>query len=269
MSTYVVGDLQGCLDPLLCLLKDVDFNTATDNLWVVGDIVNRGPQSLDTLRYIYSMGDCAQIVLGNHDLNLLAVAEGIRKEHSSDTLSDILNAPDRDILLQWLRQQPLIHRNLDLNATMVHAGIAPQWSLQKAATLAREVEHALQSADYRNFLNDMYGNEPACWSDELVGTTRLKVITNYLTRMRFCRPDGALDLISKTDQSELGDAYEPWFTHNGQWRDDGLLLFGHWAALDGDCGIENIHALDTGCVWGRKLTMLRIEDRALFSCRCA
>lgn len=268
MSTYVVGDLQGCLDPLLCLLKEVDFNPARDQLWLVGDIINRGPRSLDTLRYVYSMRDRTRIVLGNHDLNLLAVAAGIRREHSSDTLSEILRAPDADILLAWLRKQPLLYHCEKFNATMVHAGIAPQWDIPRAAQLAREVEEVLQGPDYRAFLTDMYGNEPARWNDSLTGTTRLRVITNYLTRMRFCHPDGSLDLVSKTDSSEMGDEYRPWFEHPGKWQNQGTLLFGHWAALDGKCAGENIYALDTGCVWGRKLTAIRLEDKVLFNCQC-
>ena len=195
MAIYAVGDIQGCLQPLKRLLKQVDFDPAEDTLWSVGDAVNRGPKCLKTLRFLYKMRDNLVMVLGNHDLHLLAVAYGARAPSRSDTFDKILEAPDRDELLDWLRHRPLIHH--EYGHTLVHAGIPPQWSLAEAIARAHEVEDVLRSEDCVEFLTHMYGNEPAVWSDELEGMERLRVITNYLTRMRYCTKTGVLELQSK------------------------------------------------------------------------
>ncbi|MFT5482496.1 MAG: bis(5'-nucleosyl)-tetraphosphatase (symmetrical) [Halieaceae bacterium] len=269
MASYAVGDLQGCLEPLLCLLSEVKFDESRDELWLAGDLVNRGPSSLETLRFVFSLRSRVRMVLGNHDLNLLAIAEGVGLQHPSDTLEDILAAPDRDILLNWLREQPLLYHDPILDYTMVHAGIPPQWSVERAAELAAEVEVVLRGPDYLEFLNTMYGNQPSRWDEELSGTTRLRVITNYLTRMRFCSEEGEVDLDSKTSVSSRGPDFQPWFSHPQRMTRGQPLIFGHWAALNGICAEGDVYALDTGCVWGRSLTMMRLEDKQIFSCSCA
>ncbi len=267
MSTYVVGDLQGCLEPLKCLLEAVKFKRGRDVLWSVGDVVNRGPDSLATLRYLYRMRDDLVLVLGNHDLHLLAVAAGVRNASSTDTLDEILAAPDREELLRWLLRQPLLHR--EHGYTMVHAGIPPQWSVKKAARYAREVEVVLQSEQCVEFLRSMYGNEPAVWSDDLRGMERLRVITNYLTRMRYCTSEGWLDLESKGPEPPAnGKRVSAWFSHpNRQWAGK-RIIFGHWAALQGRTDNADVIGLDTGCVWGGSLSMFELDTGARTHCDC-
>jgi bis(5'-nucleosyl)-tetraphosphatase (symmetrical) len=266
MSTYVVGDLQGCLQPLLNLLDQVNFNPKHDILWCTGDLVNRGPESLNTLRYIHSLDKACITVLGNHDLHLLAIAYGNASLKPSDTLQEILDAPDADTLLHWLRHQPLLHH--EHNYTLVHAGIAPQWSILQAKAYAQEVEHVLQSDNFADFLCQMYGNEPAIWQDALTGFDRLRVITNYFTRMRFCDADGKLDLINKKGLVQAKQGIYPWFNTPQRIAINDKILFGHWAALMGKTNTKNIYALDTGCVWGQRLSLLRLEDQQIFSCAC-
>ncbi len=267
MSTYAVGDLQGCLEPLKCLLEAVKFKRGRDVLWSVGDIVNRGPESLETLRYLYRMRDSLVVVLGNHDLHLLAVAAGVRKASRSDTLDEILSAPDREELLNWLLHQPLLHR--EHGYTMVHAGIPPQWSVKKAGRYAREVEDVLQSKDCVTFLRAMYGNEPAVWSDDLRGMERLRVITNYLTRMRYCTREGWLDLESKGPEPPAnGKRVSAWFSHAGRLTADDRIIFGHWAALEGRTDTANAIGLDTGCVWGGSLSLFELETGGRTHCDC-
>ena len=264
MATYVVGDVQGCLDPLRCLLEQVHFDPARDTLWSVGDIVNRGPQCLESLRFFYGLRDSLVMVLGNHDLHLLAVAAGARKPSRSDTLDAILAAPDREELLNWLLYRPLIHHEFD--HTLVHAGIPPQWTVQEAIGYAREVESALRSPNCAEFLRNMYGNRPAVWSDDLTGMTRLRVITNYLTRMRYCTKKGVLDLQSKGTRplpgvAEVGDKkVSAWFSHKQRKTRKDRIIFGHWAALQGRTDTPYAIGLDTGCVWGGQLTAFRLED---------
>ena len=265
MSTYAVGDIQGCFEPLKCLLQSVKFNPQKDKLWAAGDVVNRGPHSLQTLRFLYQIRDSVKLVLGNHDLHLLAVAEGIRRPNTSDTFVEIMQAPDRHQLLDWLRHQPLIFKQADW--LMVHAGIPPNWSIQQSLDRAREVEQILQSDAYRSFLHDMYGNKPSQWSDDLTGTTRARMITNYFTRMRFCTADGTLHFDSKTAKSP-GAKFLPWFEHEKKIKIKESILFGHWAALEGKVSQNNIYPLDTGCVWGRQLSMFRIDDHRWFRCQC-
>lgn len=269
MATYAVGDIQGCYQPLQCLLDDANFKAGRDQLWMVGDLVNRGPQSLEVLRFAKSLGDSARVVLGNHDLHLLAVAAGVQKVRSKDTFEEILAASDRKSLLDWLRQQRLFHHDEKLGYAMTHAGIPPGWSLAKTDKRAREVEQTLQSGQMKAFLEAMYGDEPAAWDKHLKGMPRLRVITNYLTRMRFCRADGTLDLQDKTHAVSTRNDYLPWFRHPNPQLQDQKILFGHWAALDGQVDVDNIFALDTGCVWGGKLTMMRLEDQRYFHCKCS
>jgi bis(5'-nucleosyl)-tetraphosphatase (symmetrical) len=265
MATYAIGDIQGCYDEMRRLLDTVDFDPAQDRLWLVGDLVNRGPQSPEVLRYLRGLGDRAIAVLGNHDLNLLVVAAGVRKPHRDDTLDALLAAPDRDELLDWLRRQRLMHA--DAGYAMVHAGLLPQWSIAQALTLAHEVETALQGPDYGEFLNCMYGNTPAQWRDDLSGYDRLRVIVNAMTRLRLCTPDGVMEFTHKTGLADAPAGYLPWFDVPGRASSDMPVLFGHWAAL-GLTLRADVLGLDSGCVWGRRLTAVRLEDRRVFQCGC-
>lgn len=269
MRTFAVGDIQGCLEPLKCLLDRVHFDPAKDRLWLVGDLVNRGPQSLETLRFLFSMRDCLTCVLGNHDLHLLAVAHNIERLKRNDTLQEILEAPDRADLLDWLRRQKLLHYDEQRDIAMVHAGIPPQWTLRKALRLAAEVEQALQDdARLLPFLDGMYGNDPACWDKDLHGIERLRVITNYLTRMRFCQPDGTLDLKSKEGVETAPPGFAPWFSYPHRRTHGQKIIFGHWAALEGRCNEAGLCALDTGCVWGGAMTLLNIDSGERHVCQC-
>lgn len=269
MSVYAVGDLQGCLQPLQCLLKEVAFDPAKDRLWLVGDLVNRGPQSLATLRFLYAMRDSLICVLGNHDLHLLAVAHNRERLKKADTLQEILDAPDRDELLNWLRQQPLLHYDAERDTLLVHAGIPPQWTLSKALKRAAEVQDALRD-DTRLplFLEGMYGNQPARWDKGLRGIERLRVITNYLTRMRFCSADGSLDLKSKEGLDSAPAGFAPWFSYANRKTRKHKIIFGHWAALEGRCSQPNLFALDSGCVWGGAMTLLNLDSGAKHLCHC-
>ncbi len=266
MATYAIGDIQGCLYSLRSLLQKADFNPQSDCLWVAGDMVNRGPDSLETLRFIQQIPN-TEIVLGNHDLHLLAAAHGHKTLSQKDTMHDVLEAPDAESILTWLQHQKLAHHCPKLNATMVHAGIPPIWNISQTLKYASEVESALQGRQAQTFFAALYGNTPECWKESLEGTERLRIITNYLTRMRFCTADGTLNLTTKTGRDTAPPGYTPWFDHPH--RCDGeTILFGHWASLQGETGKENIIALDTGCVWGGSLTMLRLEDKCKFSVPC-
>ncbi len=269
MAVYAVGDLQGCLEPLKCLLERVAFEPGKDTLWLVGDLVNRGPQSLETLRYLYAMRDSIVCVLGNHDLHLLAAGRNIERLKKGDTLREILEAPDAVVLLDWLRQQKLMHYDAERDIALVHAGIPPQWTLKKALRCAEEVEQALRDDNrFEPFLDGMYGNEPAKWDKDLQGVTRLRVITNYFTRMRFCTSDGKLDLKSKEGLDCAPAGYAPWFKHKERKTKGMGIIFGHWAALEGRCDEPGVYALDTGCVWGGAMTLLNVDTRALLRCEC-
>jgi bis(5'-nucleosyl)-tetraphosphatase (symmetrical) len=271
MAIYVVGDLQGCLRPLKCVLKKANFNWDKDKLWLVGDLVNRGPDSLKTLRYVYKHRDNVVSVLGNHDLHLLAVASGLHKRGRSDTFSKLLEAHDRDELLRWLRYRPMMHTQAGY--TMVHAGIPHIWTLQQTQDYAIEVEAALRGPEWRKFLARMYGNTPRRWNDALVGYPRLRTITNYLTRMRFVYPNGQLDLQSKGLTPNPGRKVAPWFSYPERETKNDKILFGHWAALNGQVEDKNLFALDTGCVWGNRLSMYRLgtEDKKdkWYHCDCS
>ena len=268
MATYVIGDLQGCLTPLVQLLKQINYHPEQDKLWFAGDLINRGEESLETLRFIKSLGSNATVVLGNHDLHLLAVSHGYGKLKRGDTLAEILTASDRDDLMDWLRNQPLFHYDEQLNTVMTHAGIPPCWDLKQTQALAQEVEDKLKSDSVDEFFAAMYGNKPDQWSDKLTGLDRLRTITNYLTRMRFCDENSKLDLESKEGINTATKGYAPWFNYPTKTPENCHIVFGHWAALEGKTQKENIHALDTGCVWGGSLTALRLEDRQRFSTPC-
>lgn len=269
MSTYAIGDVQGCFESLQCLLQKIQFDPQLDRLWLVGDLINRGPDSLATLRFLYSLRDSIEFVLGNHDLHFLAVAHGLRRQNPSDTLNAILTAPDKQQLIDWLMQGKLIHTDTELGFTMVHAGIPPQWSLHEAQIHAREVEACLQSRYSGDLLANMYGNSPKRWKNKLIGIERLRLITNYFTRMRFCTAEGELELESKENMAGAPEGYLPWFMHPERKTCEHNIVFGHWAALQGRVDAPNIFALDTGCVWGGELTALRLEDRLRISCSCA
>lgn len=268
MAVYAVGDIQGCLKPLKCLLKKVDFNPSRDTLWAVGDLVNRGPASLDTLRYLDQLDNAFLSVLGNHDLHLLACAHDRTRLRKSDTLLPILQAADRERLLGNLRQRPLAHFDAGRNIIMTHAGVPPIWNTEETCRYAAEVEAVLRCDEQLpGFLREMYGNEPAGWRPDLVGNTRLRTITNYLTRMRFCTPDGRLDMKSKEGPNQAPKGYLPWFQLPR--RDpDVQVVFGHWAALEGKVKVRGIHALDTGCVWGNELTLMNLDTGEKLRCKC-
>ncbi|MEC8442738.1 MAG: symmetrical bis(5'-nucleosyl)-tetraphosphatase [Pseudomonadota bacterium] len=264
MATYAIGDLQGCFEPLARLLHKVNFDASQDYLWFAGDLVNRGPASLECLRFIRNLGHRAKVVLGNHDLHLLAMAYGHSSAKRSDTLDQVLNAHDADDLLEWLRHQPLVHYDAARNWCMSHAGLPPMWSARKAQVLSQEVEFALHHTPDA-FFAQMYGNTPDLWDKHLTGADRLRVIVNYLTRMRFISKDGRLELTSKESVGSQPQGFLPWFEHPRRKAADTRLLFGHWAALQGKVETANVFALDTGCVWGGKLTALRLEDSQRFS----
>ncbi|MDE2594787.1 MAG: symmetrical bis(5'-nucleosyl)-tetraphosphatase [Burkholderiales bacterium] len=253
---YLVGDLQGCCRPLERLLQTLDFSPSRDKLYVLGDLVNRGPDSLGVLKQLRSLGDSAVSLLGNHDLHLLAVAHGVRKPHRSDTLDAILAADDREAWLEWLRQRPLAvwaHGWL-----MVHAGVVPQWDAAKTVALAREVEAMLRSQDLGDFLTQMYGNEPSRWSDDLTGVARWRCVVNCLTRVRFCQADGTMDFLTKEGLGATPAGYYPWFEVPGRLTEGVPIAFGHWSTL-GLINRDDLMALDTGCVWGGQLTAVRVD----------
>lgn len=259
MGTYAIGDLQGCYDALIQLLDRINFDSAGDILWFTGDLVNRGERSLDTLKFVRSLGDAAVTVLGNHDLHLLAVAAGRASARPGDTLDAILDAPDRDELLDWLRRRPLAHHDDELGYTMVHAGVAPQWTLAQTLALAAEVSARLAQPDWHEFMGTMYGNEPDRWSPALQGDARLRLIVNYLTRTRFCAPDGRLDFDHKGPPGTQPAPYLPWFVVPGRKTAAAHIVFGHWSALGAVSG-HNVYPLDSGCVWGGGLTALRLDE---------
>jgi bis(5'-nucleosyl)-tetraphosphatase (symmetrical) len=265
MTTFAIGDLQGCHSSLIRLLDSIEIASATAKIIFVGDLINRGPQSLSTLRTVYALKDTAKVLLGNHDLHLLAVAHGIRHSHNSDTVQEILDAPDRDELLAWLRRQPLAL--FDSGHLLVHAGVLPQWTLQQTLSLAREVETALQGPDWLDFLRHMYGNTPTQWSDALQGHDRLRCIVNALTRIRFCTADGTMEFATKEGSVAPESGYMPWFDVPGRKTADTPIVFGHWSTL-GLLQRPNLLGIDTGCVWGGKLTAVRLDDHAIFQVDC-
>ncbi|MEX2524147.1 MAG: symmetrical bis(5'-nucleosyl)-tetraphosphatase [Gammaproteobacteria bacterium] len=269
MAIYAIGDLQGCYSELIDLLGQIDFDGGSDRLWFTGDLVNRGPQSLECLRFVRQLGNRAVTVLGNHDLHLLAIAAGKMQPKAKDTIEDILAAQDREELLDWLRQQPLMHYDRAAGYLMVHAGLPPQWDTDTALELAAEVESVLQSNNAGEFYDNMYGNQPDLWSEELTGMDRLRFITNCFTRIRYCHEDGRLDLADKNPPGRQAGHLIPWFQFESRPTKTIPILFGHWASLPfGNIKSftpYNIYPLDTGCVWGRRLTAMRLEDGKMFS----
>ncbi len=259
MAVYAVGDIQGCFDELRMALDEVAFDPAADRLWFVGDLVNRGPKSLETLRFVRGLGDAAISVLGNHDLHLLAIASGNLKKAGKDTLGEVLEAPDREELLHWLRHCPLIHYDQHLDFALLHAGLPPQWSIAEAVGYAREVEAVLQSSDHIEYFDEMYGNKPKSWSEAHQGMQRYRFITNCFTRLRFCTADGILALKEKGPPgTQAKPEALPWFEHPHRASRDTRIVFGHWSTL-GYLAQHNVWALDSGCLWGGDLTMLRID----------
>jgi bis(5'-nucleosyl)-tetraphosphatase (symmetrical) len=261
MATYAIGDVQGCYDELDALLGTFDFDRKKDRLWFVGDLVNRGPKSLQVLRFVRGLGTRAVTVLGNHDLHLITQHAGFERKRKDDTFDDVLGAKDGDELVAWLRRRPMMH--VERGFAMVHAGLLPAWTIGKASKLAREVEKALQGRSYRDFLAHMYGSEPDRWSETLRGWDRLRVIVNAMTRMRFCTAQGKMEFATKGERPPRG--YRAWFKGR---KDEHTLVFGHWSTL----GLKlrpRLAGLDSGCVWGGALTAFRLEDRRVFQVACA
>ena len=267
MTDYAIGDIQGCYERLRDVLATVDFSPSRDRLWVAGDLINRGPSSLATLRYLEGLGDATKVVLGNHDLHLLAVALGGHSPKKKDTLHDILEAPDCDRLLHWLRQQKLCVHDADRNLVMTHAGLPHIWNVDQAVASAREVEAVIQGSDAGEYFSQMYGNKPERWCDTLTGMDRWRVITNYFTRMRFIAQDGSLELTAKESADTAPEGYAPWFSYPRQ--DDVQVIFGHWAAIEGDTGSDRFIGLDTGCVWGGALTLMNLNTGEKVHCDCS
>lgn len=265
MATYAIGDLQGCLGPLERLLSAIEFDRGRDQLWFVGDLVNRGPDSLGCLRFVQGLGDAAVCVLGNHDFHLLCVAAGVERSRKRDTLEPVLTAPDRESLLDWLRHRPLMH--VHGAHAMVHAGLLPEWTIEAARERAAEVEAALRGPDWPAFLANLYGNAPTRWDGALTGFDRLRVVVNAMTRLRVCHPDGAMNLEFKGEPDESSGNGIPWFDMPGRRSATHTLVCGHWSALGLRLG-ASVLSLDSGCVWGRALTALRLEDRQVFQVPC-
>lgn len=264
MARYAIGDIQGCYDPFRRLLDKIEFTPENDVLWIAGDLVNRGPDNLNVLRFLKELGDRAVCVLGNHDLHLLAAASGARKPNKKDTLADVLKADDCEALLDWLRYRPLIH--IEDTFVMSHAGVPHIWDVTTCQEKARLVEQILQSEDRFEFYQNMYGDEPKGWEQGMDNMAELRVITNYFTRMRVITKDGQLDLSFKDSPDLAPRGMSPWYDHPRPRSDvDLTYLFGHWAAIDGSKTNKNCIALDTGCVWGGNLTAMRLEDRAFFT----
>ncbi len=257
MSIYAIGDIQGCFDELLKLLDTISFDEQSDQLWFAGDLVNRGPKSLETLRFVKSLGNAAITVLGNHDLHLLAASCASKIANKKDSLLPILEAPDRDELIDWLRHRPLFHFNEDF--CLVHAGVPPQWDFKRTQKMALLAEQALQSPDYRAFLMQMYGNKPNIWSSNLKGVEKLRFIINCFTRMRYCDVNGRLDFVNSGPPGSQPKSLIPWFDVPKRKSANMRIIFGHWSSLGYYEG-PNCYAIDTGCLWGGQLTALKLGD---------
>ena len=263
MAVYAIGDIQGCYDPFCRLLEAIRFEPGSDTLWLTGDLVNRGPKSLKTLRLIRKLGDSVVTVLGNHDLHLIALANGaIRNKKNFATLDRVLAAPDRDELVDWLRRRPLLHYDEAMDTLLVHAGVYPTWSVRKALDRAAEVETALTGKRHTDFLADMYGDTPWKWRGNLKGSRRLRFIVNTFTRMRMLTSTGRLNFSFTNSPHRARHGQIPWFLYPGNAWGQTRIVFGHWSAL-GLIALPNLLSLDTGCVWGRQLTAIRIDRRVL------
>lgn len=271
MAVYAIGDIQGCFQPLRQLLEVVDFDPGVDRLLFTGDLVNRGPESLAVLRYVRSLGDAAVVVLGNHDLHMLAVATGAKTPRRKDSLLQVLDAPDADELMDWMRRRPVLHEEPELGCVLVHAGIYPLWDLEQARARARELEAVLSGSEYAVFLRHIYGDQPQLWSPDLAGWERLRFITNAFTRMRYCDRQGRLLMDYKGGPDEAPPGYLPWFEVPGRPLADGgpRIVCGHWSAL-GWHRSPGVRAIDTGCLWGGGLTALQLDaDDERFTLPCA
>ncbi len=269
MSTYAIGDVQGCFKELLQLLDKINFDETSDRLWFVGDLVNRGPDSLEVLNFVIKLGKPAITVLGNHDLHLLALAEEIIPPKKKDTLTSILTSPDKQELIKWIRQQPLMHHDEELNFSMIHAGLPPQWDIEQAMELAEEFEQVLNSEDYLSFLEVMYGDNPNVWDENLTGNDRLRFIVNCFTRMRYLDDKDELNFSEKGAPGSQGKHLTPWFMVDERKSRHDKIIFGHWSTVHlgtiQDFTPYNVYPIDTGCLWGGELTALRLEDETLFS----
>ena len=269
MSTYAIGDLQGCFDELKDLLDSINFDESRDQLWFTGDLVNRGPQSLECLRFVKSLGDIAVSVLGNHDLHLLAVVQNGNHKRQKDTLDEVINAPDSNELLEWLKERPLLHYENEIDFMLVHAGLVPEWDFDQTKNLAIEVIQTLSSTELPGFLDYMYGNTPEQWSDDLDGWERIRFIINCFTRMRYCTASGQLVFEEKGPPGSQAKNIQPWFTFPSRKTKNKKIIFGHWSTVHlgniKNFSEYNVFPLDTGCVWGGELTALRLEDEKWFS----
>ena len=260
MATYAIGDIQGCYHAFMALLVRLQFNPKRDQLWLVGDMINRGSGSLEVLRWCYQNQENIKVVLGNHDLHALAVLHELKAEHKSDTLQAIFHAPDRAVLLIWLRNQPLMI--VENGYVMLHAGLLPQWTIDGALSYAGEVESVLQNDNYQHFLANMYGSLPNQWHDNLTGMDRLRIITNAFTRMRICTAAGEMEFAFKGELPNIPAGYMPWFDVPNRQSQNAKIICGHWSAL-GLRQRNNIFALDTGCLWGGRLTAMCLETQAI------
>ena len=272
MATYAVGDPQGCFEPLQRLLEEVGFDPGRDRLWCVGDLVNRGPASLEVLRFFHSLGERAVCVLGNHDLHLLAIAADVGETlRARATLDDVLRAPDREPLLTWLRHRPLAHHDESLGFTLVHAGLPPQWDVSAALTRAAELERVLQGPEHRAYFAAMYGDTPRRWSEDLEGWERLRFLTNCFTRIRYVDRDGQLELKSKGPPGTQAKGLMPWFEVPDRRSAGSRIVFGHWSTLQLHTRVpprHRVYPLDSGCVWHGALTALRLDDERTFRVPC-
>jgi bis(5'-nucleosyl)-tetraphosphatase (symmetrical) len=265
MAIYFVGDIQGCYSELKALLTQVNFSAKHDQLWVAGDMVARGPDSYKTLKYLMSLGESVKAVLGNHDLHLLAIYAGIKKAKKSDYLDTLLSAPDVNEIIDWIAQQPLLRKLPDEEVYMSHAGLPPQWTIEQALEAAKFAEKKIQSPERDKWLRKMYGEKPNDWQKAATKTEQFRYTINGLTRMRYCYLNGKLEFHCKTAPEEAANNLKPWFLLMKNQLKNSHWIFGHWAALMGKVNVKGLYALDTGCVWGGHLTLLRWHDKTIFT----